>query len=63
MKLLIEFASYFLIIFGGVPLYLGMKNNDLYFLSFGILILTTPIIILLTVKRRRNASGEKQNVN
>ncbi len=61
MKILIEFASYFLIIFGGVPLYLGIQNNDSYFITHGILILATPIVILLVVKRRKNNYGERNN--
>ena len=63
MKLLIEFASYFLIILGGIPLYLGIQNNDSYFISHAILILAVPVVILLVVKRRKDNNGEKHNAN
>ena len=63
MKTLIEIAIFFLIIAGGVPLYLGIQGKDPYFLFYGITILTVPIVILLIVKRRKDNNGEKRNAN
>lgn len=56
MKILTEIAIYFLIIAGGVPIYLGIQNQDSYFLSHGILIIATPLVIFLVMKRRKSSS-------
>jgi len=63
MKILKEIAIYFLIICGGIPIYLGIQNQDSYFLSHGVIILVMPLVILLIRKRRTNIYGEKQNAN